>query len=131
MPQRRAIPESIRSGKNATGSTIAAKRAVKWASGDNENVSLPAANTDALLGVTMAAISDGLLGDIQLRGRAICTSGAAITAKARVTVDTDGKVVPWAAAGGQAVLGTAINAATGIDEEIEVELAGPDTFGIS
>jgi hypothetical protein len=131
MAQKKAIPEVIRSCYNGTGSDIAANVFVKHASGANKNVSLPAGDTDPILGVTMAKIKNGQWGDVQIRGIALVKAAGAVTAKARVTTNNAGKAVDWTAAGGRSVGGTSYDTGTNLDDLLEVELAGPDTFGIS
>jgi hypothetical protein len=128
MPQLRAIvPERFtRSAKNSTGSTIVAKRVVV---GYDAAITLPAADTDATFGVTMGDIATGTIGDIQIAGRAIVTSGGAVTAGVLVTQDTAGKVVTWTASGGRAIVGKAVTGTTGGDQDLEVELAHMPSYG--
>lgn len=129
MPQARSIKgaDDIRAKKNATGSTIAKARVVKLDT-DSEEILLPGATTDHLYGVTLAAIPNLAYGDIQTRGRAICTAaGALATRGILLMTDTAGKVVAWSAAGGTnaAVVGTLETTAAADGDEVEVELAGP------
>lgn len=122
----RAIPESIRSKINKTGTAIGANLVVKASTADDDGVLLPAAVTDDVCGVTMEAIADKTYGSVQLRGLALCTAGGTVTKGDRLMLTTAGKVITWTAAAGSnaAVVGTANRSAV-LDEVFEVELAGP------
>lgn len=130
MAQPKATPESIRAGKNTTGSTIAKALFVKLTSGGLQNIALPAATTDAVYGLTMAAIANNTHGDVQLRGIGVATAGGSVTAGTRLMAGTTGKLVTWTAAGGNAVAAIALEDAS-TDELFEVELVGPGIYGIS
>lgn len=129
MAQVRNIVDAddIRSGYNSTVATLAAARVVVLtASGDRE-IKLPAASTEDVVGVTMAAIAVSEWGDVQIRGVAPCTAAAAITVGDRLMMDTAGKVLTWTASTGvnAAVVGKALTAASADGDLVEVELAGP------
>jgi hypothetical protein len=129
MGQPRQIigPQDLRSGYNATGSSIGAALVVVLDNAGDRQIELPGAVTDDVYGVTLKAIANVTWGDVQIRGQAICTASAAITIGDRLMLTTAGKVATWTAAGGSnaAVVGKAITAATTDGDLIEVELAGP------
>jgi hypothetical protein len=118
----------IRSGYNATGSTISKKRFVIRTGAAPHNVTLPpAAAGDVGYGVTLEDIPDLSYGGVQVLGKAVVTSGAAVTVGARVMADNAGKAIDWTAAGGAnaAVYGVAVSGTVGADEDVEIELLGP------
>lgn len=81
--------------------------------------SIPAAGAKTL-GVVQADTNSGNQVPIMTDGIALVLSGAAVTAKAPVTTDADGKAVPIAAS--EAVNGYALDSAAGADELIRVVL---------
>lgn len=69
--------DDIRPMYNATGSDIPAGRFVKFSAvGDPPRCALPAAVDDAITGVTVNAIANGRIGDVQIRGKAIVQAGS-------------------------------------------------------
>src|SRR5678815_6138641 len=79
-------PDMVIPGKNGTGSDIAEKLFV---TGYNDAISLPAANTDPILGVTMAGgAKNGKYGSVMTRGLAIITCAGSVTKGTRVMSDT-------------------------------------------
>lgn len=105
---------------------IQPKRFVKLASG---LLVIPAASTDILVGVNHTLAKIGTMANIQIFGVAVITSGAAVTLNARVMSDAAGKCIDFVAGAGNAVGGIALNGAAGPDEDVEVLLAGPASFG--
>lgn len=133
MPQaRRIVPaDGVRPGRNRTGSDIAAKVVVKADATNVDGIALcTTAASEKPIGVTMAAIKNGENGDVQQSGRAVCTSGAAVTAGQRVTVAAGGKVIDAAPGAGAnvCIVGVAVHATAGADEDVEVDLASPGTI---
>lgn len=127
MPQPRTIEPKIRSAYNNTGSTIPGKRFV---TGAYAAVSLPAAATDQISGVTMQDIPDKTWGDVQIGGVAQVEASAAISAGARVQpVAVTGKAATFAGGGGNASPGVAQTASLVDTDIIEVELAAPANYG--
>lgn len=129
--ESRQIAPDIRSGYNATGSTISAYRVVVRNTSNQEGIALPAANTDVTFGVTMHDIANLTRGDIAVGGRVKVCAAAAITDGVAVTMDTAGKVLAWTAGAARAVVGVAQSAASADGDIIEVELAKPGSFGVS
>lgn len=126
--RQHVAPNEIRSVFNNTGTAIGAGLFVKLGTTGDRHVLLPAAVTDDLYGVTMAAIPDQEWGDCQIEGVARCVAGAAIaTGGLRLMPTTAGKVIAWTAAGGAnaAVAGTSVTTAAADNDPIEVQLAGP------
>src|SRR5688572_15839837 len=82
-------------GKNATGGDLSAKRFVK---GHLESILLPAADTDAVLGILRELTKDKAFGSVMTLGVGIVTCAGNITAGGRVTTDNAGKAVAWASA---------------------------------
>lgn len=123
MPQPRAIVKDqggIRPGLNNTGSTIPKYRIVKKSTTVVDGV-LPLTSGAALpYGVTMAAIPDGLAGDVQIEGRAIVEASGAITIGQKITGGTDGKGAVATAA--QFILGEAASDASADGQLFEVDL---------
>lgn len=127
MAQPRRIPTEILPGYNATGSTIAEALVVSRGTSGTDKVVLPSAADAFALGVTVKAILDGEVGDIQTRGKAILTGSTSITAGARLMVGTDGKVATWSQSGGTnaAVIGVADQDCSGDGVQFEATLTGP------
>jgi hypothetical protein len=86
------VPDNggVRAGLNSTGSTIATHRLVKRSTAV-DTIAPETDGTAASIGVTMAAITDGYAGDVQVEGRAIVEAGAAIAIGAKVMGGTGGK----------------------------------------
>src|SRR5678816_3073510 len=104
-------PDMVIPGKNGTGSDIAEKLFV---TGYNDAISLPAANTDPILGVTMAGgAKNGKYGSVMTRGLAIITCAGSVTKGTRVMSDTAGKAVTWTT--GKAIGGIAMTDGTNED----------------
>lgn len=131
MGQVRSIKDSecIRSKLNNTGGTIA-KGTVCKLNGVVGEAAVMAATTDDVYGVAMADIADGAMGDFQIRGKALVLSGGALATPGTLLMSSaTGKAAAWAAGAGTNanVLGIQETTASGADELIEVELAGPAT----
>jgi len=128
---RRMVPsDGVRAYKNVNVAAIPAKRIVK-ATAVTEEMDLATAVGDVILGVTMAAVPPGLYGDVQSEKKGIVTSGAAIVAGVRLTTDAAGKAITSSPGAGvnHGFLGIAKSAASAIDQDVEVELAGEgETF---
>src|SRR6187200_3786348 len=128
MAEPRVIvdPQDIRSGKNGTGTAIGAYLFVKSSTTVDDGIVLPGAVTDDVLGVTMRAVPDGTYGDVQIRGLAKVTAGAAFSRGDRLMVTTAGKVIAWTAAGGANAgsVATAKRAAAADGDVVEAELHG-------
>jgi hypothetical protein len=120
-----------RPGKNSSGADIAQFRAVQIVPAGTEDptqIRLPSAAGASIYGVTMNAIKDGQIGDVQIEGKVPVLAGAGgiavgadlavTTAGAFVTAVTGNivvaKCVKAAAAGayGEAELGSPINSRT-------------------
>ena len=131
MPEPREAAGRITAGRNRSGSPILTQRFVRLdISEAPDGVETAAAVTDNIHGVSMSAIDDGANGDIILTGLARVTSGAAVTVGDRVNSDGTGRAITASGGAGVANVGVAKTAATGADEVIEVELAGPGSvFG--
>jgi hypothetical protein len=117
--------KAIRSGFNNTGGGTALARGigVKLEAGATQQNSIvaAAAATDLEYGVVADRdIPDQQWGDVQVKDKAICLSGAAVAVGAAVTVNASGKFV--AAASGNRIWGKALTAAGATDELFEVEL---------
>ena len=110
--------KDVVAGLNASGSTIAKGRVVLGTGTAEDEIALATAASQAFLGVTTESIANNTRGGVQIRGKAVCVAGAAVTKGVRVTSDGAGKVI--AAAGGDATLGIAASAAAALDEEFEV-----------
>lgn len=113
-------PTWFRSGKNATGSTIVAKRFTVPDGSNVGQVKLPAAVTDVGEGVTTEDIPDGFTGSLQVEGIAKVTCSAAVNAGAYVQSGTDGRAAT--AVTGSAIRGRARNTTAGAGDDLEVEL---------
>jgi len=129
MQPRAIVPENgVRTGRNRSGSAIATRTLVKLAGADGVDcVETFAAAADHLYGVAMQGIADGANGDVQIRGKALCVAGAAVSAGDLLQGTTAGKVILFAASAGDTdtVVGQAITAAAADGDVLEVELAGP------
>lgn len=122
-------PESLRDGHNGTGVDIPTKRFV---TGYQDAISLPAATTDPILGVTRGtgsvvtspAIKDGQNGSVAIRGKVIVTAGVGgVTKGTRVMAEAaTGKAIAWTT--GKSIGGIAMTDAIA-DADAEVELTGP------
>ena len=126
MPFPRAqVPDGgVRPGY-ATGAAIAKALVVKFsAAGDPPRVVITGANDDAVYGVTMVAIAQDTIGDIQIAGRAIVTVGSGgVTAGDRLMPNSAGKVVTAAPAGGTNVSYIGQTEVTAVENDlIEIEL---------
>lgn len=122
--QLREIPESIRSCKNTSGSTIVKGSFVKLKTTPTvpNEVVLCTAATDPAYGVTMQDIANNAYGDVMIRGLAQVRGGAAVAVADRIAADADGEGVP--AGSGEAVYGVALT--VGADNVLfECELLGP------
>lgn len=127
MPEpTRVVPvEGIRAVKNESGGALVEGLIVKITSeGDPNVVNIATAGTDTLFGVLEQDVADDGIGDCQVRGKAIVTSGAAVTIGAQITADAAGKGIVTVAAG-DSVLGVAVTSTSGADLDFEVELIGP------
>lgn len=129
MAQATAIVEDkgIRPGFNETGSTIATQIIVKKVAGSvgDPNSVAVAGDGDSHFGITMQAIKANERGDVQTKGQALVKSGAAVAAGVEFTADAAGKCI--AAVSGDYIGGVTVSAAGAADEEISVELAGPNS----
>jgi len=107
--------------KNATGSDIPAKRFV---TGTEDSITLTAADTDPILGVTRSVIKAGQYGPVMLRGKAVVTAGVGgTTAAVRVKPEAaTGKAIIWGT--GKSEGGIARDTVSA-DVDVEVELSGP------
>ncbi len=109
----------FRTGRNVGGTAIAERRILKYGAGEDE-VALSTAATDKFAGVTVEEIDAGGHQSYQREGVAVVDSGGPVSIYGYVTADASGKAV--AAATGNVILGIALDAATGADEPIRVEL---------
>ena len=129
MPQLRQIVPAdgsgVRAYKNANVATVAAKRIVKSTAVADE-FDLATAATDKVVGITMAAVPTLKFGDVQMRGKGILTSGAAVAVGDRIVADAAGKGIPTAAAAGtnNGIVGIAKTLTSGADIDFEIELSG-------
>lgn len=123
--QLREIPESLRSVKNTTGSTLLQGTFVKLKTTPTVpgEVALCTAGTDPTYGVVYGAdIANGDWGTAMIRGLARVRGGAAVAVADRIAPDADGEGVP--AAAGDAVSAVALT--VGADNALfEAELLGP------
>jgi len=114
----------------AGGTTIAAKRIVIRSGSGVNQIAAASTAAQAYWGITTAALtvtaSQAAHGNVQIRDKGIVTSGAAIAIGDRLTSDASGKAIP--AAAGNAFVGIAMTAATGVDLDVEVEIVtgGPE-----
>jgi predicted RecA/RadA family phage recombinase len=125
MPEPRATlnDKDVRGPANATGLSIARRLFVALdpaSTAQPPSVKLPSDGGDAY-GVTMDAIPDGSRGNVQRDGAAVVTSAAAVAIGDRVSASAAGKA--QTAAAGHVVHGHAVTAASGADQDIEVELS--------
>lgn len=130
LPRQAMGADDIRAVYNNTGSEIAAHVAVKKGSVVDE-VALPAADTDHLLGVTLAVIPPASWGCVQIRGRAkVVAGGALATPGVALKATTAGKAAAWSASAGNNahVLGTLETTASTDGDIVEVELNGPGSM---
>jgi hypothetical protein len=116
------LPESVRTGLNNTGSTIAKGTIVKLTATGGLEVAPAAAATDAFYGVAGEDIANGARGRVVTRGVALVLASAALTIGGRVTSTAAGLGVN--AAAGNAVLGIALEAGAASTLTM-VELCGP------
>ncbi|MEE9395170.1 MAG: capsid cement protein [Planctomycetota bacterium] len=132
MPQPRAIkaPESLRSAFNFSGAAIAINRLVNTdptpsVAGRGDAIVAQATSNGTVLGVTTEAApdADGVGRTIQVRDRALCVAGAAITVGDLVMPTTAGKVLTRT--GTNTIVGEAKTAALADLDIIEVELNLP------
>jgi len=125
QPRVIVAAEDIRSGKNTSGSDMAAYVMVKATASPtvDDEVDLETSTTGVWLGVTMDAIADDDYGNIQTGGRAICTAGAAVAVGVRVMTTAAGKVIT--ATANTSTVGIAMTAAAADTDLIEVELSAP------
>lgn len=126
MPFPRAVvPDGGVRPVYASGANLAAYVLVKFSAAyDPLKVVVTSAADSAVLGATMAAISQDEIGDIQTAGRAILTVGSGgVTAGDRLMPDSAGKVVTLSAAGGTNVSCVGQTEVTAAENDlIEVEL---------
>jgi hypothetical protein len=117
----RQIPDGgIRAGRNDT-TLIAAKRLVKYDTGNGIAVALATAATDKLVGVTMESIDTDRCGDVQVAGKAILTAGSGGVARTnRITSDGSGKGIVTTTQG-NTIAGVALTDADA-DEDFEIDL---------
>lgn len=113
-------------GFNNTGSTISAYLAVM---GYPASITLPAAVSSPVLGITARDIADQERGDIQYDGVAIGTAGEAISAGdiasgVRLYAATTGKLLKWSPSAGvnQSVCGIPLSTAAADGDQISVML---------
>lgn len=122
MPQLRRIyaDGGVRAGVNNTVADIAANRLVRRHT-LVDSVQLPASATSVLLGVTMGVIkANGGHGDVQIRGKGICTAGVGgVSIDSPITGDAAGRGI--VAAAGQPSVGRAVTAALE-DADFELEI---------
>lgn len=118
-------PDVTISGYNGTGVDIAAGIFV---TGTEDAITLPAATTDPILGVTRSIVKAGQRGPVMLRGKAIVTAGVGgTTVKVRVMPEAaTGKAAIWSS--GNSVGGIARTTVIA-DAQTEVELLGPGATG--
>jgi hypothetical protein len=117
------IGVEVRTGYNATGSTIVKGTPIKLVAGAAYNQITPAvAITDVVYGVAGNDIPTGSYGPVYIRGRVQVVAGAALTVGGLVSPNASSKVIN-AAAGSRPF---AIAIQVGADTELtEVELIGP------
>lgn len=127
MPEpRRIVPDgAVRPGLNLSGSAIAANRIVVMGAAVDQ-VAQAAAATAPYYGVTMNAIPNGITGDVQTKGKAPITSGAAFAKNVNLMSDATGRAI--LATAGNNVIGRSVFAATAADQAIEVELCDQPTI---
>lgn len=123
MPQPTAIvgAEDIRPGFNETGSTIATALAVTRTAGSAADSVVLSSAGARLFGITMAAVLDQARGDVQIKGQAICTAGAAIVRGVNLMIGTNGKLIT--ATSGNQVVGVSRSAASADGDLFEAELS--------
>lgn len=129
MPQPRAIvPDAggIRPGLNSTGVTIAKYRLVKKGivttgiQAGVDSVTPAVDGTVIIYGVTMAAILDGMAGDVQVQGRALVEAAGAINVGDKIIGTTGGKAA--VSGGGVNIIGQAASPALVDTDIIEVDI---------
>jgi predicted RecA/RadA family phage recombinase len=122
MAEPRAIvPEyGVRPGLNNTGTAL--EKGVVVALGTSQQeITLPAAQTDICYGVTMEAIADGERGDVQVEGVALVqASGALATPGVELEPETDGEVSEHG--GSNTKIGLLLSTAAAAGDLVEVEL---------
>src|SRR5437773_1074665 len=89
-------PVSTRSAKNASGSTILARRIVRLVNTEVDAVALATAATQALYGVTGRTILNGEFGEVRVRGKVAVDVGAAVVRGDRLTANASGQAIPGA-----------------------------------
>lgn len=122
MPQLSDLPQEIQSGYNASGSTIPRGRAVRRSGAGTDQIALPAAGTDPILGITLNDIPNLSYGPIAVGGQAIAVVGAATAAGARLEANTAGKLITRTT-GSMVGIGNTVTSA--LDQEVMVMLTGP------
>lgn len=119
---RRIVPDgAVRAGLNTDSDTIPKNRIVRRHT-LTDSVRLTTDADQQPLGVSMAAIEVNVTGDIQVAGKTVIESGAAISKGDRVGSDTVGRAITITDPGDY-VVGIADIAATGSGEEIEVTMS--------
>lgn len=114
----------FRPGRNRTGGTIGRFLVVKY-DGTNapDGITVTTADTDVAYGVTHHEAPDGTNVDCCKSGRHPVTASGVIAVGARLAPDANGKVK--AAAAGDTIIGTAVDAATADNDVIAAELNIP------
>lgn len=109
-------------GVNLTGSTIPAKRIVKYDAANGKHaVALATAATDKFVGITENDIPTSNTGDLRRMGKQILTSGGTVSIGDRITSDGSGKGIATTTED-NSVIGEAVTATTGADQDFEVRL---------
>lgn len=121
------IPEyQTRSKLNNSGVTIL-KGSLVIADSTEDQIVLPAASTDLLLGAATADIPDGSWGTIQVSGKALVrAAGALATVGIALMPNTSGQCLLLV--NGNALAGLLDSAAATANDLVEVELSGPGSF---
>lgn len=117
--------ETMKVAAAVTGGKI-----VKLTANENE-VNLATAATDQPIGVTtedQATIGEGV--EIMIEGETWVTAGAAVAIGARITADASGRGVTAAPAAGtnNGIIGIALSAAAGANNEFRVLVNCPQAF---
>ncbi len=124
MPEpRRIVPDgAVRAGLNTDSAAIPKCRIVRRHT-LADSVRLCTAATQQPLGVTMSAVEQNVTVDVQVAGKTIVESGAAITKGALITSDSVGRGVATTTPG-DFVIGVADEATiSGAGEFIEVTMS--------
>jgi hypothetical protein len=113
-------PVDLADAYNGSGSDIPAGRFV---TGTEDAITLPAADTDPIYGVTQNVIKNGQRGAVITLGKAIVTAGVGgTTAGARVKPEAaTGKAIVW---GSAKSIGGIARSTVAADASVEVYLSG-------